>query len=303
MSDTLTLDTIKAAQGSDLSATSAVIEATESRVIKLADKAARRMASNPDRVAEYREEFAQVARIAVWESLSRFDGDSVDSFYGFIYSTVEARLLDAVREERNGATGADSDAVKVFAQMLTLADGDVYLAEKMAQTVPPKGRRLGADRANAARMAWQGAASLDIPVDRGALGYGQGAIYTTIADNLPSALGLPEDLITSADITAEISRAKHALVNAILDVMGQGQRDVIRHSFGIGGVEDFGYGREDNRDAELAAFLGTAVGNLRPARSKGLKAFAKRYVKAVAASEEHAAELTEAAAKNLSRSA
>jgi RNA polymerase sigma factor (sigma-70 family) len=294
MSDSLTLDTIRAAQGNDLNATTDVIKATESRVMALANRAASRMRDGSRRALDHVEEFAQIGRVAVWESLSRFEGDSVDSFYGFVYATVERRLLDAVREERT--PGADSDALKVFLSMLPLADNDGHLAEKMSQTVPPKGRRLSADRANAARLAWQGTDSLDAftpgDPDEGT---------DSIADTLASALGIPEDLLTSADFTADESRRKHAIVNAILDLMGQGQRDVIRHSFGIGGVEDFGYGREDNRDAELAAFLGTAVGNLRPARTKGLKSFAKRYVKAVATSPEHAAELTEAAAKNVGR--
>jgi hypothetical protein len=230
----------------------------------------------------------------VWESLPRFEGDSVDSFYGFIYATVEARLLDATRETRTGATGADSDAVKVFGQMLKTADGDPFLAEKLCQTVPAKGRRLSADRASAARMAWQGTDSLDVPAPNAG-----DDVYSSLAESLE----IPADLITTADLNKEDARVKHALINGILDVMGTAQRDVIRHSFGIGGVEDFGYGREDNRDEELAAFLGTTVSSLRPNRSKGLKSFAKRYVKAAATSPEHAEELSAAAARNLSRSA
>src|ERR1044072_333587 len=73
--------------------------------------------------------------------------------------TIEAVLKDKVREARN--QGADEDALKVFASMLEKADGDVYLAEKFAQTVPPKGRRLSAARAQAARMSWQGTQSFE----------------------------------------------------------------------------------------------------------------------------------------------
>lgn len=295
MSDSLTLDTIRAAQGNDLNATTDVIKATETRIMALANRAASRMRSGSKRAVDHVDEFAQIGRVAVWESLGRFEGDSVDSFYGFVWTTVERRLMDAVRDERT--PGADADALKVFANMLELADSDAHLAEKLCQTVPPKGRRLSADRANAARLAYQGTDSLDAFAPNDADTDDEG----TIADTLASALGIPEDLLRPADYTAEDSRRKHAIVNAILDVMGQGQRDVIRHSFGIGGAEDFGYGREDNRDAELAAFLGTAVANLRPARTKGLKSFAKRYVKVVATSPEHAAELTEAAAKNVGR--
>jgi hypothetical protein len=45
--------------------------------------------------------------------------------------------------------------------MVERAEGDLFLAEQLAQTIPPKGKRLSADRANAARLAWQGNASLD----------------------------------------------------------------------------------------------------------------------------------------------
>src|SRR5690606_18564923 len=137
-------------------------EATESRVTALAAKAAQRMAPHGGaRAADYRDEFAQVGRVAVWEAIERFTDTSVDAFMRYVYSTVENRLKDAVRSERNGAAGADENAVKIFAAMLEAADGDVYEAAKLCQTIPPKGKRLSADRAEAARMAWQGAVSLD----------------------------------------------------------------------------------------------------------------------------------------------
>lgn len=296
MNSTLTLDQIRAAQANDLAATTAVIEATESRIIKLADKAARRMAPAGDRFAEFLDEFTQVGRITVWESLSRFEGDSVDSFYAFIYSTLENVLLDSVREERNTGAGVDKDAVKVFSSMLEMADGDVYLAEKFAQTVPPKGRRLGADRAQAARLAWQGSASLDVPVQEAKPG--KGAVVITLAESLASELGVPEDLIEAGDITREESRVKHAVIHGVLDVMGEMQRQVLKHSFGISGYSHYGHG-DAGDDAGLSEELGTTVLKVRDARTKGLRAFAKRYVKTVEVTDaEYAQELTEAAAIN-----
>jgi hypothetical protein len=71
-------------------------------------------------------------------------------------------LTDKVRATRY--LGADKDAVKVFMSMLgSEAEGDPHRAEKLAQTVPPKGLRLSADRAYAARLAWQGVTSVDRP--------------------------------------------------------------------------------------------------------------------------------------------
>jgi hypothetical protein len=294
----LTMDQVRAAQANDLSATTAVIEAAESRVQRLAEKAARRLYDGRDTYMNAREEFEQVGRIAVWEALPRFVGDSVDVFYGFIYATVEAALLDAVRSERN--SGADDSAIKVFASMLEMADGDVYLAEKLSQTVPPTGRRLSADRANAARLAWQGVHSLDTPSEKmGSDELVRGTTASSKYETLASAYGVPEDLVTAGDLSREESRVKHAVVHGILDVMGQNQRDVIRHSFGIGGVTYYGHG-DSGDDLGLAAELATTVGKVRDARSKGLRAFAKRYVKTVEVSNPtYAVQLSEAASKNL----
>lgn len=304
MTNVLTLDLISEAQANDLAATSAVIAATEERLTKLAAKAARRMAPGGDRYSEYHDEFIQTARIAVWEQvIPRFEGETLDSFYAFLHTTVEGVLLDSVRKERNGATGADADAVKVFASMLTKADGDVFLAEKLSQTVPPKGRRLSADRAQAARMAWQGTTSTDAPAHpqaEGRVPSAEGSPLLSFAErNLSSTLGVPDELITADDITREQSRVKHAIVSSILDVMGATQRIVIKHSFGIGGFTFYGHGASGD-DEGMAAETGMTVSQIRPARSKGLRAFAKRYVAAVAESAEHAAEMTQAAAVNLS---
>jgi hypothetical protein len=92
------------------------------------------------------------------------------------------------------------------------------------------------------------------------------------------------------------SREKHARVNDTLDSMGQAQRDVLRHSFGIKGVTDFGWG--DSGDLEgLCAYLDMTSQNVRAHRAKGRKAFAKRYAAAVSITDpEHAQALTEAAA-------
>ena len=305
MNETLTLDLIRDAQANGLEGTSAVLSAMNGRIGKLADAAARRMSQNGLSFEDYREDFRQDGALAMFEALPRFSGSTVDSFYAFMWSTIEAVLKDKVREARN--QGADEDALKVFASMLEKADGDVYLAEKFAQTVPPKGRRLSADRAQAARMSWQGAVSIETPAVRiqpaaGGFG-GSGDYYEATyshAENLASSLGVPEDLITPEDITSEERRQKHAIVNAILDVMTPNQANALRHSYGIGGVECFGTGDAGDLPG-LAAHLGLDIIPARDARVKGHKSFAKRYIKAVAKSDEEAKELTEAAAINLGR--
>lgn len=292
----LTIETVRAAQANDLDAITTVITETESRIAKLADRAARRMGAAGARTDEYREEFMQVGRVAVWEAVPRFHGDTLDAFFAFIYRTVETALLDAVREERNG--GVDKEAMKTFGRMLEEADGDVFLAEKLCQTVPPKGERLSADRAHAARLAWEGPVSLDAPATVTDAPWDGGAVGT-VAENVHSTYGLPEDLVTAEDTQREADRVKHAYVTSILDVMGENQRVVIRNSFGIAGCPCFGWG-DDGDDYGMSEHIGLTVPKIRDARTKGLKSFAKRWVKVRATSPEHAAELTAAAAENLS---
>ncbi|MFF7408679.1 sigma factor [Streptomyces lydicus] len=305
MTETLTMDLIKDAQNNGLEGISAVLEAMSGRISGLANAAADRIKQSAGNgVDAAREDFTQEANLALFEALPRFAGETVDSFYAFMYTTMDTRLRDVVRSERN--SGADSDAIKVFGQMLLKADGDVHLAEKYAQTVPPKGKRLSADRAQAARLAWVGTHSLDAALDFGSIANTNSAIagdyrpaeYTR-AGSLASSLGVPDDLIEAGDLNSEERRVKHAIVHGILDVMGAGQRAVIECSFGIRDAVCFGHG--DGCDNEgMAAHLGMEVKNLRPARTRGMQSFAKRYIKAVAKSEAEAQELTEAAAANMS---
>ncbi|MFF7361059.1 hypothetical protein [Streptomyces sp. NPDC008125] len=177
----LTFATLQRAQNHDLAACAEVIQHGEERVMLLASKAATRMAPHGGAgFANYREEFAQIGRVAVWDALSRFSDDTVEAFERFTFTTIETTLKDAVRAERNGGAGADENAVKTFAAMVEAAEGDVYAAMKMCQTLPPAGRRLSPDRADAARLAWQGSVSLDKP-----LGAGSDERNVSLADVLP----------------------------------------------------------------------------------------------------------------------
>ncbi|WP_367136471.1 MULTISPECIES: hypothetical protein [Streptomyces] len=286
MSEALAIETVRAAQAHDLDATTAVIAATESRISVLARKAARRMAESGPRHDDFYEEFTQQGRIAVWEALERFDETVTADFLGFAYTTVETTLLGATRAERN--QGVDADAAKTFLSMLNRSGGDPFLAEKLAQTVPPAGRRLSADRAHAARLAYQGADSLDAPAPGGG---------DEPWEPGTSSYGVPEELITPDDLNREASRVKHALVHGVLDTMGAGQAYVLRATFGVDPVVFYG----KNNDDELAADMGTTAKAVREARSKGLKAFGKRYVQAVAQTSEEADDLTAAMTARLTR--
>lgn len=376
----LTIETIRAAQANDLEAVTEVIKATETRVDSLARKAASRMAPHGGpRFYDYADEFAQVGRVAVWDLLKRFTDETVESFERYVYTTVETTLKDAVRAQRNGAAGADENAVKVFASVLEAAEGNVYEAAKLAQTMPPKGKRLSAERAEAARLAWQGAVSLDKVVVnaevedgnntlqdtlkhfdaepdgeiRPKTGHGAAlealkvlnryaavvvgrmtpdeftANLPTLVDMLEGAVTVPsdpterryvldamgvlaaavststegavtEDLRDVSDDRRDERAEKNGRVNDCLDSLGTAQRNVLRHSFGIDGATDYGWGDGCDMDG-MRAELAMTYDNVKANRSKGRKAFAKRYVLAVklTGAESFAAELERAAAEML----
>jgi hypothetical protein len=267
------MDQIRAAQNNDLAATEAVVTAMEDRIQSLAKAEARRLQRD---TAYFSDEFAQEARIAVWEALPRFAGETVDDFFGFMHRTLSGSLKEAASEERN--PGADRDALKLFAAWVKRCDGDVALAEQMCQTVPPEGgRRLGRDRAHAARLAWQAVASLDATFGSDDSD-GEDCTYANL---LASTLGIPEEFLTSADLSAEDKRQNVAMVRAVLDAMGALEATVLRGNFGISGSPLFGYERSNNQDAEFAAFLGKTEKQVKTARAKGLMSFAKRYIPVV----------------------
>lgn len=173
----LAVETIRAAQNNELGAIAEVFEATEPTIQRLAGRASQRMGQSG--YARYAEEFAQVGRTTLWEALGRFAGSNESEFFGFVIKTIESALYDAVRSEKNGGAGIDKDAVWVFHQMLAKADGDPYRAAKLAQTEPKPGDRLSADRADAARLAYQGAAALDAPLPQMA-----GTLADTLTDEV-----------------------------------------------------------------------------------------------------------------------
>lgn len=276
MTETLTIETIRSAQDNDITATTLVLEAMEDRIAIVAQAEARRLHRD---VSYLRDEFAQEARIAVWTALPRFVGDTVDAFYGYMHRTIVGVLKEAASDERNPGAGADRDALKLFAAWVRRCDGDVDLAEKMCQTVPPEGgKRLGRDRAHAARLAWQSVASLDGSFNDSSEDDNDDFTYM---DTLASSLGIPDEFVTSGDIAAEEKRQNVAIVRAVLDAMGEQTANVLRGSFGISPMPLFGFARGENCDAEMANFLGMTEKQVKTGRAKGYLAFAKRYIPVV----------------------
>ncbi|MBA9050806.1 MULTISPECIES: sigma factor [Streptomyces] len=259
--DTLSFATIKAAQGNDINAVGEVVKALEGRISN--------MAYRHGASADQREEFAQVGRIAAWEALSRFEGETVDAFFAFMTRTVETTIRDAVRVENNqGATGADHDALKVFAACAAEANGDLDVAEQLCGTLPPKGRRLSPERAHAARMAFEGPVSLDMPNgDEGA----------NLADLLESDYGVPDELVEAGDIARGQRDRKIKMVRAVLDSMGTKGAHILRSTYGIEPAVCLGTGADADR--ELAEELNTKPATVRVLRNQAHKSFETRYTK------------------------
>lgn len=287
----LTIETIIDAQDNDLAAVTAIAEETAGTVDRLSLNAAMRAAgTSRSRIAELREEYAQIARIEVWESTGDFEGETVPQFFAYMIKRIETRLNDEMRANRGGNCGYGKTAMKTFMTQLDAADGDAYEAARRAQTVPPKGQRLSAEMAHTVRTAFLPPVALDAPPVSDGLSW---------ADLLATTLGVPEDLLTPRDLTEAQRKAKATDVRNVLFTLGANQRMVLEMTFGIGGATNFGY----DDDAALGAALGLSAAAVQQARSRGLRAFGTAWIQHVAADDTEAAELTAAMNARLKRGA
>lgn len=162
----LTASQIAAAQNHDLDALGAVMSEMEERVGQLAHK----YSTTAQRTDEtLREDLAQVGRIAVWESLARFEGSSVAEFFAYMNRTVSGKL--AAERRITVRQGVSEGTAARFEKALVLASGDAYEAQRIAQDNEHMGdQKLSAEMAYAARLSWQGVDALDATVGRDADG-------------------------------------------------------------------------------------------------------------------------------------
>jgi DNA-directed RNA polymerase specialized sigma subunit len=267
----LTPEQISAAKANDLEAVSAVLAETEERVLQHA----RHYATVGGRLDHsLMEDLAQVGRVAVWQAVARFEGDTVAQFFTYIDRTVSG----ALGEERRAVTrpGVTQQAAKDFEKALTMAAGDPHEAERLAVMSEAMGpRRMSPEMAHAARLSWQGVEYLDAPVS-GINTNADGAIGT-LGDRFESDLGLPDDLVTDKDRENARQREIKGYVHATLGKLGDKARSILTGTFGIDGPTP--YFGSDN-EAEFAAYLGMPrLTDLRSQRSKALSRFAELYLK------------------------
>jgi DNA-directed RNA polymerase specialized sigma subunit len=267
----LTPEQIAAAKALDIPATEAVCKATEERVTQLA----RQYATTGGRVnADLAEELAQIGRIAVWESLSRFAGTSVAQFFTFVDTTIKGVMSDARKVETR--PGVTRQAAADFERALSMAGGDPYEAEKVAQSAAMGARKMSREMAYAARLSWQGVEYLDAP-----MGGNDGDESVTLGEKIASSIGLTDDLIEDADIVSFRKRDIRDRVRAIVARMGEQRRYVLAGTYGLPFAPYYG----EDHDAEMAADLGVPRTQIKAIRWHAKDSFRKSWLKGASAEE------------------
>ncbi|MDH6108843.1 RNA polymerase sigma factor (sigma-70 family) [Kitasatospora sp. MAP12-15] len=266
----LTEETLTAAKSNNLGAITTVIEETEPLVMA----AALRHATISGRVdEELRKDLAQTGRLAVWEGIGRWEGSGTVSFLAFIERTVHGAIMDARWAETRSGVGRRP--AKDFQTALRIAGGDPYKAQKVATQAEHMGAdKMSPETAYAARMAWQGVASLDLPIP----GQNGSSTPETVGSLLPSTVGIPEDLIQASDIVTARQRVIRESVHRALDIIPKRRRFVLKATFGIDPVPLYGA----DCDGDIAAELGITKLSVQQARSRAMKQFEDVYVQGAA---------------------
>lgn len=270
---TLTEQQIADAKANDLTAVAAVVAATEKTVTDLA----RHYATTGGRTnADLAEDLAQVGRIAVWESISRFRGSSLPEFVAFVIRTVKGAMSDARKEETRH--GVSRQAAADFERALSLADGDAHEAEYLVTTTEVMGaRKMSPELAYAARLSYQGVKYLDAPLSATGSGFGgDGADRRTVGEWLAERLAVPAELLEPADYERDRRDQTRERVHHTLGLMGEQQRYVLMALTGIEPVQCYG----TENDTELAAEMGLPRHRMSVLRSKGKDRFAMLWTQA-----------------------
>lgn len=262
----LTHDQISAAKDNDLEAVSTVIRETENLVNSRARHYAGSAKDNGNALAE---DLAQAGRIAVWQCISKFDGDTPQAFMAYIDRHVSTAMLDALRAETR--PGVTARAAKDFEAALALAAGDPYEAERIAASPEMGDRKMSSEHAYAARLSWQGLDSLDRPVE---IPRQPGRPVITLGEKIAQEVGVPADLLDSAAIASHRRSVIRDQVHRALGALSDRQRHVLKAGFGIAPVAEYRPGADDDA---LAADMGATRYQVQQARTKGAKRFSELY--------------------------
>lgn len=282
ITEAVTDGTLAAAKAGDRDAGASILCQLEGRLTALARSAASRAAAGTTDVqaASHTEDLTQEAMLIVWECLTGYEGDSVDDFRAYTFRYVEKELPARARDLLNG-TEDDTDGKKLFAQMVkhfraadanhTMTEGDyVNLAEAAVQDKSLvrtlnggayKSRvRMSPEAAAAARLAYQGAVSISVPV-------GGEDSEVTLGDTLTAMLSV----VDAADDTQSGYRPIQwtQAVRALEDSLSAPRDSATRQAV-FTALDRFRAGTVTDDDLELmeslpcrSAAVGTAVAMLR----------------------------------------
>ncbi|MFD5644920.1 sigma factor [Streptomyces anulatus] len=263
----LTDEQITAAKANDITAVTAIIEATEERVRQIAWPHATRVGTHD---AALFEELIQVGRVAVWEALTRFEGDTAAQFFAFMNSTVKGKLSDERR--RQTRQGVSQSAAARFEMALSLCDGKPFDAEKyVADRAHMHDRAMSPELARAARLSWQGQEPLSMREGE----ICAGVDGSTRLSFLTSDVGVPDDLIEPRDVISAERRIVVDRVRETLDALPTQQEAALSSYYGIGDYPDFG-AADDARG--IAAVADVPVGAVESLLEHAHDAFRTAYL-------------------------
>jgi RNA polymerase sigma factor (sigma-70 family) len=262
--DALTAQMLADAKANDMTAITEIVTMTEPWIQSLARKAA-----PATHEAETREDLAQVGRIAVWEAVSRFDGTDPAQFGAFLRNTISGQM--SVARQKETRQGVSRDVAAKFERAISLAAGDPYAAEKLAQDKAAMGDRpMSAEMAYAARISWMGLDSLDRPVG------GSEGSYTSLGEFLADTLGITDEMVTAEDIARHKRTQTKRAVHRTLGKLSDRRRDILAADHGIDAT--IYTGGPDVSDAELGAQMGITAANVKATRTKAMTQFRALYL-------------------------
>lgn len=163
------------------------------------------------------EELEAAASATLWDLVLRFDAASVKNVGGWLVENIRLSLHDARGEILN--PGADQDAMKLFVKALRDSEGDAEAAERAI--IGPK---CSADRAFAAKLAFVGSVSMDMPDGSG----------NTLSDIVSDAF--VNDLTDAEPDEYRSQRIK--AVQDVLALMSETQRSILEAVYGRGLTSD-----------------------------------------------------------------
>lgn len=191
--------------------------------------------------AEDAADYEQEATVSLWLAIPRFTGTTAGEFISFAKLTIRGVINNARVGQNKGGLGART--MGYFEKAVRHCDGDVFAAEKAAQTAECLGdHRMTAETALEARLAYKGTLSADVSATYfkgGSAEVFKGSSETrTHAAEMRSTVGIPDAAYT--DTPSRHCFADAGKVHHTLDKLSGLRRWVLSSATGVRGASDFG---------------------------------------------------------------